>query len=253
MKTSYGPWALVAGASEGIGAAFATRIAAAGINVVLIARRAEPLDAFAATLAVDTRTVSADLATPAGLDAVFASTADLEIGLVIANAAWAPIGPFLGTETDSLIRAIDLNCAATLRLARHYLPAMVERRRGGFVLMSSMAGAQGSPGITTYAATKAFGANLAEGLWAEMRPHGVDVIACAPGAVETPGLDRSKSKRAPGTVAPDVVAAAALRQLGRRPRTVPGAVMKFAAITQRILPKRTAIGIIQRASADLIP
>ena len=116
-----------------------------------------------------------------------------------------------------------------LRLARAFLPAMVERRRGGFIIMSSIAGQQGSPGITTYAATKAFGAVLAEGLWAEMRPHGVDVLACAPGAVQTPGWPRSKSKRAPGTVAPDVVAAAALDALGHRPRTVPGGLMKFAA------------------------
>jgi short-subunit dehydrogenase len=251
MKKGYGPWALIAGASEGIGAAFATRIAAAGINVVLVARRAEPLAQLAATLPTEVRTLSADLATPVGIETLFDMTNDLEIGLVVANAAWAPIGSFLSTDEASLRQAIDLNCTATLRAARHYLPMMAERGHGGFVVMSSMAGQQGSPGITTYAATKAFGAILAEGLWAEMRPHGVDVIACAPGAVETPGLARSKSKRAPGTVSPDVVAAAALAQLGRRPRTVPGGFMKFAAVTQRVLPKRTAISIIAKASGDL--
>ncbi len=251
MKPGYGPWALIAGASEGIGAAFATRIAAAGINVVLVARRAEPLALLAATLPGDVRTVSADLSKPVGLDTVYDATDDLEIGLVVANAAWAPIGPFLTTDEASLRQALDLNCAATLGLARHYLPAMASRGHGGFIVMSSMAGQQGSPGITTYAATKAFGAVLAEGLWAEMRPYGVDVIACAPGAVETPGLGRSKPKRAPGTVTPDVVAEAAIRALGRRPRTVPGGLMKFAAVAQRVLPKRTAISIIARASGDL--
>ncbi len=251
MKPGYGPWALIAGASEGIGAAFATRIAAAGINVVLVARRTEPLHALARTLTVQTRVLSADLSGSDGVSTVFDTTDDLEIGLVVANAAWAPIGSFLTTDEASLRQAIDLNCTATLRLARHYLPMMAERGRGGFVVMSSMAGQQGSPGITTYAATKAFGGVLAEGLWAEMRPRGVDVIACAPGAVETPGLARSKSKRAPGTVSPDVVAEAALAQLGRRPRTVPGGFMKFAAVTQRVLPKRTAISIIAKASGDL--
>jgi len=251
MKNGYGSWALIAGSSEGIGAAFATRIAAAGINVVLVARRAEPLAQLAATLPTEVRTVSADLATSVGVETVFEATDDLEIGLVVANAAWAPIGSFLTTDETSLRQAIDLNCTATLRLARHYLPLMSARGRGGFVVMSSMAGQQGSPGITTYAATKAFGAVLAEGLWAEMRRYGVDVIACAPGAVETPGLARSKSKRAPGTVSPDVVAAAALAQLGRRPRTVPGGFMKLAAAAQRVLPRRTAISIIAKASGDL--
>ncbi|HEY1488859.1 MAG TPA: SDR family NAD(P)-dependent oxidoreductase [Micromonosporaceae bacterium] len=248
----YGPWALIAGASEGIGAAFATEVSRRGLNTVLIGRRREPLLDLAATLPTQSRIVTADLATPGGVDVVVREAADLEIGLVVANAAWAPIGAFIDVEADSLRAAIDLNCTATLRLARAYLPAMVERRRGGFVIMSSMAGLQGSPGITTYAATKAFGAVLAEGLWAEMRPYGVDVLACAPGAVETPGLARSKSKRAPGTVAPDVVAAAALAALGRRPRTVPGGFMKVAAaVTQRVLPRRTAISLIAKASGDL--
>jgi short-subunit dehydrogenase len=248
----YGPWAVIAGASEGIGAAFATHASRLGLNTVLIGRRREPLLDLAATLTTQTRAIVTDLAAPDGIDTVVAGTADLEVGLVVANAAWAPIGRFIDTEESSLRAAIDLNCTATLRLARAFLPAMVQRHRGGFIIMSSMAGLQGSPGITTYAATKAFGAVLAEGLWAEMRGSGVDVLACAPGAVETPGLARSKSKRAPGTVAPDVVAAAAFGALGRRPRTVPGGVMKFAAVlTQRVLPRRTAISIIEKASGDL--
>ena len=202
----YGPWALVAGASEGIGAAFATAlIAAAGLNVVLVARRREPLAALAASLHGRRRSARSARSRPTSAPTRASRRSstrpsDLEIGLVVANAAYAPIGSFLDIDLARLRQAIDLNCAAPLRLARHYLPAMAQRGRGGFVIMSSLAGQQGSPGITTYAATKAFGAVLAEGLWAEMRPHGVDVLACAPGAVETPGLAASKSRRAPGTV-----------------------------------------------------
>jgi short-subunit dehydrogenase len=254
--TRYGPWALVAGASEGIGAAFATALVRAGINVVLVARRLEPLDDLAATLKaawpIETRVVPADLATDEGLDDVRHATDDLEIGLVVANAAYAPIGPFLRVDEESLRRAVDVNCATTVRLARTYLPPMAQRRRGGFIIMSSLAGQQGSPGITTYAATKAFGAVLAEGLWAEMRPYGVDVLACTPGAVATPGLSRSKSKRAPGTVTPDAVVAAALGALGRRPRIVPGGLMKVSSIiTARVLPRRASIALIAKASGDL--
>ncbi len=220
------------------------------------------------------RTVAVDLGTDAGLDALFAATADLSIGLVVCDAAYAPIGAFLDRDEADLRRAIDLNCVAPVRIPRHYLPAMIQPatipsamtepatrgrgrsddRRGGLIILSSLAGQQGSPGISTYAATKAFGAVFAEGLWAEMRAAGtgIDVLVCAPGAVETPGLARSKSRRAPGTVTPDVVAASALRALGRRPRTVPGGLMKIsAAVTGRLLSRRAAIALIARASGDL--
>jgi short-subunit dehydrogenase len=249
----YGPWALVAGASEGIGAAFSRALAAWGINVVLIARRPEPLAALAASLPVQTRTVSADLATRDGLDAVFAATEDLEIGLVVANAAISPIGPFVTQSAAELERALDLNCRAPLLLAHAYLPGMIERRRGGMIIMSSLAGAQGSPGLAAYAATKAFDAVLAEGLWAEARRSGVDVLTCVAGAVATPGLAAASAKRAPGTLPPERVAAAALGALGRKPRVTPGGLMKVsAAVMSRLVSRKTAIGVIERSSRDVL-
>jgi len=131
---------------------------------------------------------------------------------------------------------------------------MASRRRGGMVIMSSLAGQQGSPPITVYAATKAFGAILAEGLWAELRPHGVDVLACIAGAVATPGLANASAKPAPGTLPPARVVAAALRGLGRGPRVVPGATMRISSVLMsRLLPRRAAIAIISRASRDLTP
>src|SRR4051812_24625266 len=187
----YGPWAVVAGASEGIGAAFATALAARGIDLVLVARRPEPLEALAARLPVQTVTVAADLAD--GVEPVLAATAGLDVGLVVCNAAYSPIGPFLDSDPADTARALALNCAVPLALARGYLPAMAARGRGGFVLMSSLAGMQGSPGLTAYAATKAFGAVLAEGLWDELRAHGVDVVTAVAGAVATPGLAQSTS------------------------------------------------------------
>lgn len=251
FKERYGPWAVIAGASEGIGAAFAHRLASRGISLVLVARREEPLAQLASALPVPSRTVVADLAS-GGTQKVFQETKDLEIGLVVANAALSPIGPFTTVEPELLRRALELNCGVAVDLARHYTPAMVERRRGGLILMSSMAGQQGSPGIAVYAATKAFDAVLAEGLWAELRPHGVDVLACIPGAVDTPGLERNSSARAPGTVSADVVAAAALKALGRKPRVVPGRMMALSSVVMSRIPKRAAIGIIARASKDVL-
>jgi short-subunit dehydrogenase len=251
MRQRYGRWALVAGASEGIGAAFATALAAKGLDLVLVARRPAPLAELAARLPVRTVTVSADLAD--GVEPVLAATADLEVGLVVCNAAYSPIGAFVDADPAHTQRALRLNCVAPLALAHGYLPAMAARGRGGFVIMSSLAGQQGSPGLAVYAATKAFGAVLAEGLWDELRGHGVDVLAVVAGAVATPGLRRSTSRRAPGTVTPDAVAAAALAALGRRPRTVPGALMKVsAAAMSRLLPRRTGIRVMGKANAAIL-
>jgi short-subunit dehydrogenase len=247
----YGPWAIVAGASEGLGAAFARALADRGVKLILAARRSEPLVALADRLPTEAAAVVADLATDDGLESVLAAAANREVGLVVANAAYSPIGSFTRMSLDESLRALDLNCRATLHLAHHFLPAMAQRRRGGFVIMSSLAGLQGSPPITVYAATKAFGAVLAEGLWAELRGSGVDVVACVAGAVQTPGPAASLTKRAPGTLTPDQVAAAARRGLGRGPRVVPGLAMRLSSALMSRLPRRTAIAIISRASRDL--
>ena len=250
----YGPWAVVAGASEGLGASFATELGRRGLDLILVARRPEPLAALAAGLPTRTVTVVADLATADGVAAVVSAAAGHEVGLVVANAAYSPIGPFVSLAASQTDQAVRLNCAAPVELARAFLPAMVARRRGGMVIMSSLAGQQGSPPITVYAATKAFGAVLAEGLWAEMRPHGVDVVACVAGAIATPGLASASAKPAPGTLPPERVVAAALRGLGRGPRVVPGAAMWMSSLVMsRLLPRRTAIAIISRASRDLTP
>jgi short-subunit dehydrogenase len=248
----YGPWALVAGASEGVGAAFSVELAKRGLNLVLVARRTAALEALAESLPTTVVPVTADLSTSDGLDAVGSAAAEHEIGVVVANAAYSPIGRFVDTPPEQTRRALELNCGAPLALAHRFLPAMVSRRRGGFVVMSSLAGLQGSPPISVYAATKSFGAVLAEGLWAELRGTGVDVVACLAGAVATPNLAAAKSRQAPGTLPPERVATVALDALGRGPRVVPGAVNRFSSVVMsRLLPRRAAIAVISRASRDL--
>lgn len=249
----YGPWAVVAGASEGIGAAFAKALAAQGVKLILVARRAAPLQALAKELSVETKTVEADLSTLDGLQAVFNAAEGNEVGLVVANAAVSPIGPFTTKSAAELQQVLDLNCRAPMLLAHHFLPAMYERQRGGFILMSSLAGQQGSPGLAAYAGSKAFGAVFAESLWFEAAKHHVDVLTVLAGAVETPNLQSASTGRAPGTVQPTVVAQEALKALGRKPRTVPGAMMKFSAqLMTRLLPRKTAIKTIARASGDIL-
>jgi short-subunit dehydrogenase len=247
----YGPWAIVAGASEGIGAAFARALAARGVSLVLVARRPSPLSELASSLSVPTVTVVADLAT--GLAPIFDATASLEVGLVVANAAYAPSGPFVDLAPDDAHRVVAVNCDALVGLANHYLPPMVSRRRGGLIVMSSAAGLQGGPLLSVYAASKSFGATLAEGLWWEMRPHGVDVLTCVAGAVSTPGLSRASQRSAPGTVTPDAVASSALAGLGKGPRVVPGAFMRMSTVLMsRFMPRRAAISVMAKATSKVL-
>ena len=144
----YGPWAIVAGASKGLGAAFATGSSRPRRQLILAARRSEPLVALADRLPTEAAAVVADLATDDGLESVLAAAANREVGLVVANAAYSPIGSFTRMSLDEPLRALDLNCRATLHLAHHFLPAMAQRRRGGFVIDVFSRRVAGSPPIT---------------------------------------------------------------------------------------------------------
>ncbi len=254
FRETYGPWAVVAGGSEGLGAAFADEIARRGVNVVLVARRAGPLEATAGRLrrerAVEVITVAADLTSPGALDQVSAAVADIEVGLLIANAAVAPSGRFLDCAAAEIAAAVDLNCRTSMLLAHAFAPKMAERGRGGVIFVSSLAGLQGVPTLAAYSATKAFLISLGESLWAELRPSGVDVLTACPGAVATPGYLEAAGRMAPGTSSPDLVAATALRALGHGFRVVPGRLNRVSAfVLQRIMPRRAAIAVFGRASA----
>jgi short-subunit dehydrogenase len=251
---TYGPWAIIAGGSEGLGAAFAGEIAQRGVNLVLVARRPEPLGLTAARLrrehGGEVITVAADLAAPGTLDQIIAVASDLEIGLVVANAAIAPQGRFLDTAPAELAATVDLNCRASLLLARAFLPGLARRGHGGMIFVSSLAGMQGVPGLAAYSATKAYLISLGESLWAELRPAGVDVLTVCAGAVATPGYQQAARRQAPGTTSAGLVAATALRSLGHGFRVVPGRVNRVSAFAlQRLTPRRAAITVFGRAAA----
>jgi len=253
----YGPWAVIAGASVGLGEAFARQLARRGINLVLIARRQDALDSLAATLRatckVDVRTLAADLARTDLLTFVQTATADLEVGLVVYNAAFSTIGAFLDRPLDEHLRVIDVNCRGPLVLAHHFGRSMTARRRGGIVLMSSTAGAQGGPWISSYAASKAFNTVLGEALWDELSASGVDVVVCRAGATRTPGYESSKPRpsRVP-LLDPNFVAERTLAALGRGPSVVPGWFYRFSAfLMAHLFPRRMAIRIMGRATRKL--
>ncbi|HTN53663.1 MAG TPA: SDR family NAD(P)-dependent oxidoreductase [Anaeromyxobacter sp.] len=262
FRERYGPWALVAGASEGLGEAFARALAARGLDLVLVARRAAPLRALAARLrrehGVEARAVAIDLSRRPGPAALLRAVARLEIGLLVAGAARSPIGPFLALPPAELDGMLDLNCRAPACLALGLGGRMAARGRGGIVLLGSMAGFQGAARVAHYAATKAYLQVLAEGLWAELGPAGVDALACCAGPVRTPTFERSAARRigllAPPVMEADAVAAETLAALGRGPIVIPGTRNRCAAaLTTRLLPRRTAVALVSAATRAMYP
>ncbi len=251
FRERYGPWALVAGASEGIGAAFARALAARGLGVVLVARRPEPLAALAreieANERVPTRVVTLDLASPDFQEALARETDALDIGLVVSNAALSIVAPFFRVPLSDLLRTIDLNCRAPLVLAHTFGQRMAARGRGGFICMSSLAGVYGGPFVATYAASKAFSLVLSESLSCELAPLGVDVIACVAGPTRTPTFARSQPSAFPPPMRPEAVVEAALSGLSRHgPRVIPGLFHRATSRVLGLLPRTTVLSLVSR-------
>lgn len=256
----YGPWALVAGASEGIGAAFATELARRGLHLLLLARRVAPLEALAQDLAtrfgVSTVPVAMDLGRPDLADALRPLLAEREVGMLVCNAAIATTGPFLQGPLEGHLAALDVNCRAPLVLSHLLGGPMAARGRGGIIIVSSMAGLQGAPLLANYGAGKAYGRVLAEGLWAELGERGVDVLACVAGATSTPGYLATAPKQpirfAPRVQAPVEVALEALRRLGRTPTAVTGRGNRWSAwLLSRLLPRSVAIRLMGSATRKI--
>ena len=253
----YGPWALIAGASEGIGEHFARQLAARGLHLVLVARRAEVLATLAEELAsthgVEVRTLALDLAFPDATNQIREATADLEVGMLVYNAAVSLIGPFLDHTIEEYRAEQEVNCRRPLELAHHFAAAMGARGRGAILLMSSLAGSQGSPFISHYGATKAWSLVFAEGLWGEFAERGIDVLTCRAGATRTPKYLRDTGEQKRSAFVPEMeppaVVEEALAALGKGPSMVPGRANRLAAgLLQRLLPRRTAVTVMGRAS-----
>jgi uncharacterized protein len=253
----YGSWALVAGASEGIGAAFSRALAAAGFDLVLIARRPEPLEALAAELRAAGRTVETlaiDLATPELEARLRAIAAERAIGLVVYNAALSIVAPFLDTPLADKQRILDVNTRGPMVAAHVFGASMAARGRGAIVLVSSLTAFWGSAWVATYGATKAFNLALGEGLAQELGARGVDVVVTCAGATRTPGfVSLVAGRKGPRAMSPEAVARATLARLPRRGAFVPGAFNRFAQfVMARVLPRRTAVRLMAKETRALL-
>ncbi len=262
FRQRYGNWALIAGASAGLGEAFAEQIAAQGLNVVLAARREGLLntlrDRLVTTYRVEVRTIAIDLARENAAAVIASELEGVEIGLVVYNAALSVIGPFLDRPLEDHLAEIDTNCRTPMSLTYHFGKGMRARGRGGIVLMSSLSALQGSAFIANYGATKAFNMLLAEGLWEELRRDGVDVLACCAGAVSTQNYLDSlphgpASGDAPyGAMSPRAVVAETLKALGKEGSFFPGLSSKAAAfVMRRLLPHGLAVRVMGRVLRNL--
>jgi short-subunit dehydrogenase len=225
-RERYGPWAVIAGGSEGVGECFARRLAQAGINLVLLARRIEPLQDTARRIqresGVQVRTVQVDLTQSDMLARVRAATDDVQVGLLIYYAGAAQ-GPRLLIEqtADEALMTVRLNAVGQTLLAQHFARGMAARGRGGLLLISSGAGVAGSYSLATYSGSKAFTQMFGESLWAELRPRGVDVLVLVLGRTRTPALLRTEIAQDGATADPDDMAAQGLANLGNGPVYAP--------------------------------
>jgi len=227
LKARYGDWAIVTGGSSGIGAELTKEMAAAGINIVLVARGQKVMDEHA-TLLKDTydvhvRTVATDLGKPQGVDALFEATADLEIGILIPCAAIERKGYFVDFDRADHVMMVQMDMVAPMLMAHHYGRKMAKRGKGAILFVSSMSGWFPQAYMAHYSAVKAYILALGDSLHYEMKELGVDVTVLSPGPVDTPMTkDMNVGKLGMSKMKPSVVARTALAALGYQADTIPG-------------------------------
>jgi short-subunit dehydrogenase len=241
-QNRFGPWALVTGASSGIGKEFARQLAASGLHLVLVARRLALLEDLGRSLTdaygISYRALSLDLSQDGFLDPLVAATRDLDIGLVVSNAGAVHLGEFLSLDQSLLHQTVRLSISAHLDLAHHFGRKLAARKRGGIILLSGMGASQGVPYTANDSATRAYVLTLGETLNVEFRKHHVNVTVLMPGPTETPlfdqmGLDARSMPFKPMTVAQTVAEGLAALN-ANRPSRLTGAVNR---LLNRLLPR----------------
>jgi len=254
FRKKYGPWAIVAGASEGLGAAFAEQCAGRGLNVVLVARSIDKLLFLQSSLIqrykTECRILNLDLAVQDAASFLDEQTATLDVGLLVYNAALSLIGPYMSFSGEQHRATVATNCLTPALCAHLFGKRFAARGSGGILLMSSMAGFQGSPFLAHYAASKAYTTVLAEGLNREYATSNVDVLACCGGAIATPGyLKANNGKKSFIAMRPGTVARLALDKINKRGVFIPGFFNRCGAmVLQRLLPRRVSVSIMEQST-----
>jgi short-subunit dehydrogenase len=251
MSARYGGWAVVTGASAGIGREFARALAAEGMSCVLVARRRERLVELASELergfGVGVHIVDADLSTSAGVDAVVAACEGLDVGMLVNNAGVGAVGRIAGQQRSRLEAMVQLNCTAVVGLTSALLPGLLARGKGAVIFVGSVAGRQPIPLHAVYSATKGFDLLFGEGLWGELLGTGVDVTVLQPGPVATEFEAVAGEARVDSSADEDpvVTVRCALEALGKRPSVISGRFNALRGNVNRFLP-RALVALIAR-------
>ncbi|MBT3340135.1 MAG: SDR family oxidoreductase [Planctomycetes bacterium] len=249
FRDTYGPWALVTGASAGLGLCFARELAHRRVDLILTARRGERLEELADELREKERArvlvIPADLATEAGFAKIISAVKDLEIGLLVNNAGFGKTGPLISITDRQLSEMIRLNCEMPVRLARALLPSMMRRRKGGMVMVASAAAYQPTPWMNVYGATKVFDLHFGEAAGVELEDHNVDVVTVSPGHTETEFHERAGvSGSVTGkSASPEDVVKQTLQRLGHQRSFVHGWLNKAMTFSARVFPRRWVAAI----------
>lgn len=244
FKEKYGDWALVTGASSGIGKEYAVIIAAQGLNIVLVARNDKKLRSIEKEIIskhhVNVKIIVADLTSEVDIDTILKETNDLEIGLLVNNAGREDSNHFLKINTKEHLETIALNIKAPLLLTHHFGAKMVGRKKGGIINMSSIVAFQGVPYIVNYAGTKAYNLIFSEGIASEFKKHNIDVLAVTPGFTKTKlarAYDFTETPFKP--LDPNFVALKAVKDLGRKRLSIPGFINAFLYWNGKLLFSRS--------------
>jgi len=253
FAVKYGPWALITGASRGLGAEFARQLAAKGLNLVLAARSEDQLKELAHVLEreynINVKIIAIDLSREDLLDPIKKATDSLDIGLLVNNAGLSTVGPFLDMSADYLLSQFHTNARAALILTRYFGEKMAAHGRGGVIFLSSGSALHGSPFCANYSGTKAYNLMLAESLWAEWKPLGVDALGFIAGLTRTPGMEANglKSNLFVPLGRPDEVVRHALNALGKKPSAADGIRNRLGYTIFNLAPRSFAAGILGKS------
>lgn len=249
LLNSYGEWAVVTGATSGIGRQIAILLASAGFNIVINARNENALLSLSKELEknyrVRVKIACFDLSTEAGVKNLITACDEVSIGLLVASAGFGTSGTFITSPIQNEQNMLRVNCEAVMLLTHHFGKVFMSQQRGGIILLSSMVAFQGVPYAAHYAATKAYIQTLAEGIYHELKPYGVDVLAAAPGPVKSGFGERADMKMA-AALTVQQVAAPILKALGRRTTVLPGILTKLLVYSLRTVPRGIKVLIMKQ-------
>lgn len=245
----YGEWAIVTGASSGIGLEITRQLASAGFNLIINARNGDRLEKLqkelSAYYAVEVIAAVANLSETEGVEKIISLSKGLTIGLLVNNAGYGSSGLFTASSLPVEITMLRVNCEAVLSLSHYFAQRFKAQQRGGIIFMSSLVAFQGVPYAAHYAATKAYIQTFAEGLAAELKPFKVDVLAAAPGPVES-GFGQRANMQMGKALLPSQVGVPILSALGKQRNVVPGLLSKVLVYSLRTVPRFVKIKIMQR-------